>query len=78
MEFRVPEIPSIPTLNWALSVKAFCGLWQLAQACVLLAESILSKNNFLPRATPSTVCGLLIGITGLIINCSNKGGILRG
>jgi hypothetical protein len=52
-----------------LSVNEFCGLWQDAQACVLSPESFVSKNNFFPKATPSSVRGLLAGINGSINFC---------
>jgi len=69
IELRTPNTPSIPSLKRVSSVNEFSGLWQLAQDCELFPESFLSKNNFFPRATPSSVRGLLFGINGAINFC---------
>jgi hypothetical protein len=44
----------------------------------LSADKIGSKNNFLPNATPSTVCGLFTGIIGGKMFLANNCGISRG
>ena len=44
---------------------------------VLSPDKMGSKNNFFPKATPSTVCGLSTGITGANILSLNSFGMLR-
>ena len=70
-------MPSTPSLNLSESVKAFSGAWQSTHANVLSKDKIGSKNNFFPKAMPSTVCGLSIGITGANMLSSNTFGISR-
>ncbi len=78
MEFRVPSKPSIPILKRLGSVKELAGWWQEAQACVPSPESMGSKNNLRPKATPSTVCGLSAGTIGGGSKRSKIGGTVNG
>ena len=78
IEFLFPKEPLMPSLNLSVSEKAFFGEWQSAQACELSPDKIGSKNNFFPKAIPSTVCGLSIGVIGANIFSLNSGGVSIG
>jgi len=64
--FLWPAWPWMPTEVGRPSVKARSGLWQLAQATVPSADNRPSKNNFLPNAIFSDVCGLSGGMAARV------------
>src|SRR5258705_10455523 len=54
--------PLAPMLRGSPSLIPFPGLWQVAQAMVLLPDRRVSKNRSLPSATLSGVWGLSAGM----------------
>jgi len=55
------HLPLAPMLRGSPSLIPFPGLWQVAQAMVLLPDRRVSKNRSLPSATLSGVWGLSAG-----------------
>ena len=75
--FRLVSFPPMPTLNADVSAKANAGLWQLAQLMVESLESILSENNFLPRAALVVISIFSFSRKELIMTIAIVAGIIE-